>query len=182
MKFFKFTLVISIFVWLLKTSTKIWNFPLKNHTHRKYQLNWISKRIKSKETRSAKHSISCFYVFIKFRFFHFDDNLMRAHRTQCRCLKRCGLCIIIVGILPIIIIYLFISDQIYYKIKHKNVSKIFCFHLNLWMNICKFPVKFCQRAKSNKKKSWKTLSNFFFYIFHAEMCSSVERILCVFQR
>lgn len=47
---------------------------------------------------------------------------MRAHRTQCRCLKRFSLCIIAVGLLPILIVYFLVSDQLYYRIKRTDVS------------------------------------------------------------
>lgn len=52
---------------------------------------------------------------------------MRGHRTQCRCFKRLGLCIVLVGILPIIIIYLLVNDQLYYRVKRPDVSII---HIN----------------------------------------------------
>lgn len=47
---------------------------------------------------------------------------MRANRTQCRCLKRFTLCILAVGLLPILIVYFLVSDQIYYRIKRTDVS------------------------------------------------------------
>lgn len=47
---------------------------------------------------------------------------MRSHRTQCRCLKRFSLCIIAVGLLPILIVYFLVSDQLYYRIKRTNVD------------------------------------------------------------
>lgn len=47
---------------------------------------------------------------------------MRAHRTQCRCLKRFSLCIIAIGLLPILIVYFLVSDQLYYRIKRTDVS------------------------------------------------------------
>ncbi|XP_031617869.1 carbohydrate sulfotransferase 11 [Contarinia nasturtii] len=45
---------------------------------------------------------------------------MRAHRTQCRCLKRFSLCIIAIGLLPILIVYFLVSDQLYYRIKRTD--------------------------------------------------------------
>lgn len=47
---------------------------------------------------------------------------MRTHRTKCRCLKRFGVCILAIGLLPILIVYFMVSDQIYYRIKRTDVS------------------------------------------------------------
>lgn len=47
---------------------------------------------------------------------------MKGHRSPCRCMKRLGLCVLIVGIIPIIIIYFLISDQIYYRVRRPDVS------------------------------------------------------------
>lgn len=47
---------------------------------------------------------------------------MRTHRTKCRCLKRFGVCIFAIGLLPILIVYFMVSDQIYYRIKRTDVS------------------------------------------------------------
>lgn len=122
--------------WELKINKKIPITPSVKHLiklfswkngyidkHDKHQLQQQQQRT----TNFKKNSAKILYIY-------FDEmpsfwwHLMRAHRTQCRCLKRCSLCIVVVGILPIIIIYLFVSDQIYYRIKHKNVSNILLCH------------------------------------------------------
>ena len=62
---------------------------------------------------------------------------MRATRSKCRHLKRCVLCLIAVGLLPIVLIYLLVSDQIYYRIKHQEVSCTrCCFGRQLPMSQC----------------------------------------------
>lgn len=61
-------------------------------------------------------------VLVNFDWVDLISLFMRAHRTQCRCLKRFSLCIIAIGLLPILIVYFLVSDQLYYRIKRTDVS------------------------------------------------------------
>lgn len=62
---------------------------------------------------------------------------MRTHRTKCRCLKRFGVCLFAIGLIPILIVYFMVSDQIFYRIKRTDVSISYCDTLLLFLSSIK---------------------------------------------
>lgn len=90
--------------------------------------NCIFRKLKYKKKHTKKRNWNGtenwlgFFTRCGHRCGAYPIKFMRGHRTQCRCFKRLSLCIVLVGILPIIIIYLLVNDQLYYRVKRPDVS------------------------------------------------------------